>query len=263
MALTLISCENDTVQTNSNSKNGPIQLIYVYKSNNIITNDTSSIYYNGNKIDYIIQKNGKIEYEYLSKEVYEKNFRAGDAIPWQYIKYNYDENGKIAKVLYYININSSFQGWTGPKIDSYRVYYTYEYDYLLNGTVKEKYFNDSTSTNPDYIILTFDINGNVTVKDYYSYQVDCYMLGKVDSLEYDGKNHYFKYIDVPTFGSLSTKESNISKIKTLSYTYSWSPNEGHKYIDTTSTVSTFNLKYNDNDFPISIESNNNSLRIEY
>jgi len=77
-------------------------------------------------------------------------------------------------------------------------------------------------------------------------------------MEYDNKNHYFRNVEVPTYGSLSSKINNITRIKSTSYNSYWNQSDGFAYRDTTYLVTNQVYQYNSNGFPKIMNADGNS-----
>lgn len=267
-ALALVNCKksNDTNDVDISTFIKPKMVINKYEN----AVDTSFVFYNGNKIDSVISTHGKSTYEYSTDDIIVKGFRKNDQIPWEYVKYLYDTNKRVVKVEFYLNVNSDYNGWKGPKIDSFVLeddYYTY--DYLVDGSVKEQYLQaDSEKKKSDYSIYKYDTHGNVATKINYWYIFDQYHISSIDSMEYDNKNHYFRNVDIPTFAPISSKINNIAKIKsTLHSSFSSDPINGFMYRDTIYRVTTQTFQYDNNGFPTMMTadgySHTKSLIIKY
>jgi len=259
--IALIGCNKESNDIDMSASIKPKQVISEYEDDNYKNKvDTSFMFYNGNKIDSILNTNGKITYEYSTNELIIKYYRKNDQISWHYSKYLYDTNKRVIKVEFYLNVNSNYQVWVGPKIDSYKLEsYYYKYEYLLDGSVKEQYlYTQSDENKLDYSIYKYDANGNVVTKIRYRFTVDQYHIGSIDSMEYDNKNHYFRNVDIPTFASLLSKINNITRIKSTRYNSSWDLINGFAYTGTNYIVTNQAYQYDNNGFPTTMNADGNS-----
>lgn len=268
-ALALVNCnKSNDIDISTSIK--PKMIISEYEDDNYENKvDTSFIFYNGNKVDYTLNTQAKSTYEYSTYEVIIRQYRKNDQIPWYYTKYLYDTNKRVVKVEFYLNVNSDYHGWTGPKIDSFKLQnYFYKYSYLIDGSVKEQFlFAGSDENKSDYCLYKYDTHGNVVTKVDFNFTSEQYHLNNIDSMEYDNKNHQFKNVEVSYDIPLSSKINNITRIKSTFYSYSWDETNGFKYRDTTYRVTNQVYQYDNNDFPLVMNADGNShyksLIIEY
>lgn len=258
-AIALTSC-NDSDEPDVSGSVRPTRIIMEYENDHYQDEiDTAFVFYKGNKIDSINKTLDKITYEYSANEVIVKYFREDDQVAWHYMKFLLDDKGRVVKVEFYLNVNSTYQGWTGPMIASYnRESYYYSYEYLTNGTVKEQYLSGLDASNTDYKIYKYDSRGNIATITHHDYANDQYIIWRIDSMEYDNKNHYFKNVDVPSGPTLESKINNVTQIKTTRYNWSWNLENGLTLGDPIYSVTTNTYQYDNNGFPISMQTEGNS-----
>lgn len=249
-ALSLTNCKKSE-DTEMSTPIRPKTVISEYKNDyNVSEIDTSTIFYNGNRIDFIVSSRGKTTYEYSDHSAIIKEFRGKDAIAWHYQKYLYDEKGRVAKIEFYLNVNSDYQVWKGPKVDSFnREKFYYNYEYLTDGSVKEQFLYDySDKSTTDYDIIKYDNYGNIVTITSYYYIQNQYLATRIESMEYDNKSHYMKNVDIPIFPS-SSKINNITRINTTHINTVWDPKNGSPITSTTLSVINYTYQYDNNGFP--------------
>ena len=250
--IALIGCNKESTDSINSTPIKPKQVISEYESGdhkNIV--DTTFIYYNGNKVDSILNLNSKKTCLYTTDAVIVKEYRKNDPIAWHYRKFVYDANKRVVKVEFYLNVNSNYQDWVGPKTDSYQLENDfYKYEYLSDGSVKEQYlYAQSEENKSDYSIYKYDVNGNIVTKISYRFTGDQYHITSIDSMEYDNKNHYFRNVEIPIYALLESKINNITRIKSTFYDYSWDYIKGFEYRDTIYSVTNQTYQYDSNGYP--------------
>lgn len=211
--ISLLGCEKDDNGIIQN-KHKPFKIISYYSE----VPDTSYITYDGINPIKIESTNRFSKYIYSSnKLIKQEAYRAGDNIPWLYLKFEYNNQNLIEKVIFYLNVNSTVEEWIGEPIDDYRIsaYYAYEY---LKGQVNKEYYVDHNDTTT-YNEFDYDLNGNISKKTVFIQHPITKNFEKSREIyfSYDNKNHYLKDISIPTYANYSTKVNNVISEETVSY----------------------------------------------
>jgi len=259
LILGLLSCEEDDNDIVTDSIK-PKKIIEITNE----TQDTSYYSYDGANPTLIESNNQLITFEYQSNKLSKRKiFRKGDDIPWLYQEYEYNSESKLIKESYYINENSTVEGWIDEPIDSYRLSAYYIYEYNGDKPNIEYYVNNYTNDTSSYTLIEYDSNNNITSKNQYTHSVGEYVKLRAHKYIYDNKNHYFKNVNYPAFGKIFSIVSNILIEEKTGYSISWDYQTGHSITDSTKTTYNYSYEYNEFDYPVRIEENNRTMIIEY
>ena len=243
--LGLLSCEKDTIVVNVIKPKKIIVLTEDYQ-------DTTHYYYSGQNITKTESKDGLSLYEYRKEKLFKiKYFRKGDKIPFLYNEFEYNSENKLTKLKFYLNVNSTVEEWKGEPIDSYKLSAYYEYKYR-GDKVMEFYHENSIDT---YVLIEFDSNKNIVMKTERGDHNKQY----IRKYTYDSKNHFFKNINYPVYGEISSTVNNILTEEKIYL--SWSEETGITVIDSTKIKTTYT--YNEDDYPVKIECDKKTVLIEY
>lgn len=226
------------------------------------TQDTSYYTYDGANPTLIESSSRFNTFEYQEDKLSRINiFRTGDDIPWLYLQYEYNSENELEKEKFYINENSTTEGWIGEPIDSYELSAYYGYIYENGILTKEYYYDNRTQQMSDYTIIEYDSYKNIISKTIYDNRSDQQVKSRVYQYTYDSKNHYFKNVNYPAF--TESHVNNILEEKRIDYNIAWDNEGGYSIVDSTISVNTFQYQYNLDDFPVRIETNDYILIIEY
>lgn len=256
----LFSCENDN--SNEVIKEGyrPVKIIEVTDEGT----DTIYFSYDGDN-PILIESNSQIsEFEYQDNYFYKrKYFRKGDNIAWLYNLFEYDSEFRMIRFKYYINVNSTVEGWTGEQIDSYELSAHYGYVYDDEVITNEFYYDDRTRDTSNYKFIEYDVYNNIISKTEYESIQGQRVKNEVLRYTYDNKNHHLKDINYPTYGRIYSTENNILKEEKISYNVIWDSENGITITDSTVTTKTISYEYNEFGYPKKVVDEEETLFVEY
>lgn len=259
LMVSLISCEKESSEFNSANLK---PRVYIFERLNNI--DTSTIYYNGNRVDYIDMINEKIVFEYKESTVRKIFFKINDLIPYEYTSYVYNVNNKITRIEYYSNTNFANGDWVGPMEENYALTRYFEFEYLSDGTVKKQYLLlDSNKDVSDYSLIKYDVKGNIELIKDYIYMLDSYQLINIDSFLYDNKKNPFINVNLPRIPLDESTLNNVIEEHSTFYSSTWGGTNGYNVTDTTQSVNYHSINYNNLGFPTKIINDDYSVEIFY
>ena len=259
LILGLLSCEKEE-NTSITDSIKPKKIIEITDE----IQDTSYYSYDGANPTLIESRNQLIKFEYQSNKLSKRKiFRKGDDIPWLYQQYEYNSENKLEKVKYYINENSTVEGWIGEPIDSFRLSAYYGYIYENGKLTKEYYYDNYTQSTSGYTIIEYDSSNNLISKTRYDNHSDQYVKNIVYKYTYDSKNHYYKNVNYPAFGKIFSIVNNILEEKRIDYYLQWNSETGYSIVDSIISVNTYQYDYNLDNYPVRIENDDEILIIEY
>jgi hypothetical protein len=256
----LVACtkEDSTIVLRPTSMN-----IMLTNTNCASCYETVTFQYNGTNIAKQTSADYYTNYEYDGSKIIKENFyRNGDDIPWLYIDYQYNHQDRIIRLSYYVNVNSTFEGWTGPQVNDYRLSAYYAYEYNGNVAVKEFYYDNQANDTIWGAQLNYDQNGNLSTRIEYSLRGDENVKRRKYDYTYDNKNHYLINTNLPEMGSLSTKINNLVSETETWYNRYWSEDKGY-YLDSSVSTITYSLEYNNLGYPVKITDDNYTITINY
>ena len=230
-ALLIFACSSDESDINDNSStNGllvdTVQFSYLLSAAFVVTQveGTYSYNYDGNKLvsmDFSIinGETGTTNYTYNDNNQFSVVYHWGG----DYEEYEYDELGRLT-VSTYTDVDESITPVTRRSV----------YLYNQDGTVRTSYYNGNTEPNGTD---TFDQNGNLISTTYYgSNDNRTYTYDNANSPFKNMTGHFFEGSYSYSFPALFSGGNNV-----LTY-----ENENSRFFYT----------YNDNNYPISVNSPN-------